>query len=96
MRLIFDQPANLRRLQFHFIEREYKRTQEFAVRWSSADGGESKEIVRQQWNFSPEGSTQEIENYEVSLENVSALELVIKPDLQYDEARATLTSWRVA
>ena len=96
VRLIFDQPLALRRLQFHFVDTEHERTQEFTVRWFSADGGEPKEIVRQQWNFSPGGSTQELEDYEVNLENVSALELVIKPDLTRDEMRATLEKWRVA
>jgi hypothetical protein len=64
-------------------------------RWSSADGG-LKEIVRQQWNFSPAGATSEVEDYEVDLDGVSALELAIKPDLTRREAPATLASWRVA
>ena len=37
-----------------------------------------------------------MENYEVSLDGVSALELSIKPDLTYNEAMASLASWRVA
>ena len=85
----------MRRLRFHFVDAEHERTQQFTVRWFSADGGEAKEIVRQEWNFSPGGSTQEIEDYEVSLENVSALELVIRPDTG-GEVRATLATWRVA
>ena|SRR5215469_1082661 len=96
VRLIFDHPLTVRRLQLCFVDAEHERTQEFSVRWFSAEGGEPKEIVRQQWNFSPRGSTQEIEDYEVNLENVSALELVIKPDLTHDEVPATLAGWRVA
>ena len=96
VRLIFDEPLLVRRLQFHFVDADHERTQEFTVKWFSADGGEPKEIVRQQWNFSPEGSTQELEDYEVNLGNVSVLELVIKPDLKHDEARAMLATWRVA
>lgn len=96
VRLIFDQPLTVRCLQLRFIDREHERTQEFTVRWSAADGGEPKEIVRQQWNFSPRGSTQQLEDYEVNLENVSALELEIRPDLGRNEAKATLASWRVA
>jgi hypothetical protein len=96
IRLIFDQPLRVHRLQFHFVERERERMQEFRVAWSSADGGEPKEIVRQQWNFSPAGSTSELEDYEVNLDNVASLELVIKPDLTYNEAIATLAAWRVA
>lgn len=95
VRLVFDQPLSVRRIQLHFLEPERERTQEITVRWSSAQGGQPQEIVRQQWNFSPAGSTSEIEDYEVNLEDVAALELVIRPDLTYDEAPATLTAWRV-
>ena len=64
-----------------FSETEIERTQEFTLRWSAGTGTgtPSKQIVRQQWNFSPHGSTREIEDYQVSLENVSLLELMIKP-----------------
>lgn len=96
VRLIFDQPLTVRRLQLHFAESESERTQEFTLRWSSAEGGQPKEIVRQQWNFSPSGSTSEHEDYEVNLDNVAVLELVIKPDLTHQEAVATLAAWRVA
>jgi hypothetical protein len=96
IRIIFDQPLSLRRIQLRFVEPELERTQEFTLRWSSAHGGPPKEIVRQQWNFSPRGSTGEVEDYEVNLEDVSVLELAIKPDLTRGEAPATLAMWRVA
>ena len=54
-----------------------------------------EKIVRQQWNFSPAGSTTEIEGYVVELEAVSGLELTIQPDLSRREAVATLVSWRM-
>jgi hypothetical protein len=96
IRIIFDQPITLRRIQLHFLEAELERTQEFSIRWSSAEGGPTKEIIRQQWNFSPSGSTREVEDYEVSLDNVAVLELSIVPDLATREATATLAKWRVA
>jgi hypothetical protein len=96
IRLIFDQALALHRIQLHFLEPTRDRLQEFTVRWLSADGGQPKEIVRQQWNFSPGGSTSELEDYEVNLDGVSALELVIRPDLTHNEAPATLAAWRVA
>jgi len=95
IRLIFDQAVAVHRIQLHFLEPTRDRLQEFTVRWSAADGG-SKEIVRQQWNFSPAGSTSEIEDYEVNLDGVFSVELVIKPDLTHNEALATLAAWRVA
>ena len=96
VRIIFDQPISLRRIQLSFMESELERAQEFVVRWLSAEGGRPKEIVRQQWNFSPSGSTREVEDYEVALDGVSVLELAITPDLRRQEATATLAKWRVA
>jgi hypothetical protein len=96
IRIIFDQPITVRRIQLHFLEPLLERTQEFSVRWSSAEGGPPKEIIRQQWNFSPTGSTREVEDYEVSLDSVAVLELAITPDITRLEAPATLAKWRVA
>jgi hypothetical protein len=86
----------VRRIQLHFLEPAFDRLQEFTVRWLTADGGQPREIVRQQWNFNPAGSTSEFEDYEVNLQSVSAMELVIKPDLTHNEVLATLAAWRVA
>ena len=96
VRLLFDEPLTVRRIQLHFLEPTFERLQEFTIRWLTADGGKPREIVRQQWNFSPAGSTSEIEDYEVNLAGVSALELIIKPDLTNNGGLATLAAWRVA
>jgi hypothetical protein len=93
IRIIFDQPLKLHRMQLRFDEANSERTQEFVLRWSSAAGRAATEIVRQQWNFSPAGSTREIEHYIVDLDAVSVLELVIEPDLRGPGAVATLSSW---
>ena len=95
LRIIFDEPTTLHRLQLHFVEPEVERTQEFIIRWSSAQGGPARDVVRQQWTFSPAGSTSEVEHYDVNLELVSVLELSIRPDLTNGTGRATLASWRV-
>jgi hypothetical protein len=56
-----------------------------------------REIVRQQWNFSPPGTTREIEDYQVELSEVTVLELVIVPDkTRGAAARASLKSLRFA
>ena len=94
IRLIFDVPVSLHRIQLRF-EVECQRTQEFTLRWVPARGGSAIEIVRQQWNFSPAASTTEIEQYVVDLDAVLVLELSIRPDLNRQEAVATLASWRV-
>src|SRR5438034_8674392 len=53
LRLIFDQPQRLTRIALVFEEAAIKRTQEFVLRWSPDGGRSFREIVRQQWNFSP-------------------------------------------
>jgi hypothetical protein len=94
VRIIFDEPISIHRIELRLHEVDCERTQEFILRWSSA-GGSSIEIVRQQWNFSPTGSTTEIENYVVDLNAVAVLELVIRPDLRRPEAVASLASLRL-
>jgi hypothetical protein len=96
LRLIFDEPQRLTRISLVFEETETERTQEFVLRWS-ADGGHSfREIVRQQWNFSPPNTTREIEEYHVQLSDVTVLELVIVPDISHGAARASLKSLRLS
>jgi hypothetical protein len=96
IRIIFDQPVSIRRIHLRFVEAGIERTQEFTIGWAGADGGPIKELVRQQWNFSPGGSTGEVEDYGVRLDAVSFLELAIRPDLQREDTPATLAEWRIA
>ncbi len=95
IRLIFDEPVSVRHIQLRFKEPATERTQEFILRWSAAQGGPSTEIIRQQWNFSPEGSTTEVEDYAVDLERLSVLELAICPDTSRREAVASLAAFLV-
>ena len=96
IRIVFDNPRTLRRIRLEFSETEIERTQEFTLRWSDEVAGPLREIVRQQWNFSPQGSTSEVEDYQVQLKHLSVLELTLKPDLTPDNAFATLARCRVA
>lgn len=95
LRLCFDEPQLLQRIRVEFEETQHERRQEFALRWS-ADGTSFREIVRQQWNFSPSRSTREAENYDVVLAGVSVLELHIVPDTSGGDARASLAELRLA
>jgi hypothetical protein len=96
IRLRFDQPLRLQRLRLVFHEDEQERTQEFVLRWSP-DGGQSyREIVRQQYNFSPPGDAHESEDYDVDLDGVTVLELRIVPDISRGSARASLAQLRIA
>jgi len=96
IRLLFDEPLRLRRIHLVFHEDEQGRTQEFVLRWSP-DGGQSyREILRQQYNFSPPEAAREVEDYDIDLDGLTALELRIVPDISGGSARASLAQLRVA
>jgi hypothetical protein len=96
IRLIFDNPQTIHRIWLRFSEREISRTQQFTLRWLGRGTHATQEIVRQQWNFNPGASTEEIEDYRVNLNGVSILELAIQPEITAAKAVATLAGWRVA
>ena len=79
IRLLFDAPVAVRRIKFHIIERAAERSQEFAL-YAGPHLDAMREVVRQQFTFAPAGSTEEIEEYTVSLDAVGVLELRIDPD----------------
>jgi hypothetical protein len=96
IRLLFDEPLRLKRIHLVFCEDGPERTQEFVLRWSP-DGGQSyREILRQQYNFSPPEAAREVEDYDVDLDGLTALELRIVPDISGGSTRASLTQLRVA
>jgi hypothetical protein len=96
IRLVFDKPQTLKRIWVLFEDLAHTRTQEFVLRWSQGLEHSFREIVRQEWNFSPDGSVREIEDYVVELSDVMALELIIVPNKGGGEARAFLRSFRLA
>jgi hypothetical protein len=96
VRIVFDKKINLRHIRLEFSETENERTQEFTLRWSKEPGGPLSAIVRQQWTFSPQDSTTEIEDYQISLSGVAVLELALKPNLTPGKALGSLAKWRMA
>jgi len=95
VRLIFDQPQDLQRIELVFEEMAAERTQEFVLRWSADNNGSFQEIVRQQWNFSPPATTREIENFAINISGATLLELIINPNIRDGRAKASLTSLRL-
>jgi hypothetical protein len=95
IRLLFDQPQKLRRISLIFEEHETTRTQEFVLRWSSDGGLSFREIVRQQWNFSPPQTVRELQVYEVELSDLTVLELILTPDISGGMAHASVKALRV-
>jgi hypothetical protein len=96
IRLLFDQPLSLRRIRLAFTETRHQRTQEFVLKWSGDGGRTYREIVRQQYHFSPPDTTRELEDYSVELEGVGVLELHVVPDISRGPACATLEQLRIA
>jgi hypothetical protein len=95
VRLLFEAPQRLRRIRLLFREEKEARTQEFVLRWSSTTESSWRDVVRQQYHFSPSGATEEIEEYQVELEDVAALELTIIPNLS-GGSYASLAQLRLA
>ena len=95
VRLLFEAPQRLRRIRLLFREEKEARTQEFVLRWSPTTESSSRDVVRQQYHFSPSGATEEIEEYQVELEDVAALELTIIPNLS-GGSYASLAQLRLA
>jgi hypothetical protein len=96
IRLVFAHPQRLRRIWMNFVETRIERHQEYVLRWSAGGGQSFREIVRQQWNFSPQGATGETEDHHVELPAVTVLELNIIPDTSGGEAVASLEQLRLA
>jgi hypothetical protein len=96
IRLLFARPQPLKRIWLSFVEPAAERTQEYVLRWS-ADGGRSfRDIVRQQWNFSPGGATSETVDHRVDLPEVTVLELSIVPNTSRAAAVASLAQIRLS
>ena len=95
IRLNFDAPQSIRRIRVEFREEHRERAQEFALFATSA-ANQRREIVRQQWTFSPGGSATEVEDYSVDLPAILSLELEIDPGRHDKSAMATLESISVA
>ena len=95
VRLLFDAPQRLRRIRLLFREEKEARTQEFVLRWSPTRESSWRDVVRQQYHFSPSGATEEIEEYQVELEDVAALELTVIPNLS-GGSYASLAQLRLA
>ena len=96
IRLLFDHPQTIRVIRLMYQEVVSARTQEFVLRWLPQGTGTWKDVVRQQWNFSPPVTESECEEYKVNLPSAAALELTIQPDIGGGETRASLESLQLS
>jgi F5/8 type C domain len=89
--LAFDTPQTIRKILVEVEEPEISRTQEMAVSISQ-DGQTYRELLRQEYNFSPPGTTLEHEEWSIKADAITHLQLRIKPDKGGKAGRATLTT----
>jgi hypothetical protein len=93
--LLFDSPQTIRKIGVEVEELAVSRTQELSVSVSSDGGRTYRELVRQEFNFSP-GTSFERELWSAPEGAVTHLRLEIKPDKGGRVGRATLTALMLA
>ena len=90
----FDRPQTISRLVYEVEETRRERTQEVRVE-ASEDGGRSyRQILVQEYNFSPGGATYQHEEQRFNLRQVNHLRLTIVPN-KSGSGTATLTALRL-
>jgi hypothetical protein len=90
--LAFDTAQTIRRVSLEIEELEVSRTQELELSVSSDGGQTYRELRRQEYTFSPPGTTWEREDWAVTAEGITHLRLRITPDKGGKPCRGTLTS----
>ena len=74
IRLLFDHPQTIRLVRVVFKEEESASTQEFVLRWLPEGTSDWKDVIRQQWIFSPPQTAIECEEYKIDLPSAGGLE----------------------
>ena len=92
LKLAFDAPQTIRSVGLEIEETGENRTQELQLAVSRDGENSWRELVRQEFNFSPTGSTFEREEWSINAEGVTHLRLQIKPDKGGRPCRASVTS----
>jgi hypothetical protein len=90
--LEFDQPQTFGKIIIEVEELTVSRSQELRIAISQDQGQSYQEIHRQDYNFSPPGTTFEREAWQVQAEQVTHVRLDIKPDKGDRSCFASLTA----
>lgn len=88
----FDQPQAVRAIRLEMEEPDMARTQELQVALSTDGGRSYREIVRQEYTFSPPATSWEQERWTVETADVTHVRVVIRPDKGGAACRATVTT----
>lgn len=90
--LAFDAPQTVQKVTVEIEEQETPRTQELQL-FVSEDGGRTyRELLRQEYTFSPSGATFEREEWAVPALQVTHVRVRINPDKGNRPCLATLTT----
>jgi hypothetical protein len=92
--LEFDQPQTIARLVYEVEEATRERTQEIRVEVSEDGGQTYRQILVQEYTFSPRGATYQREDQRFDLHGVTHLRLRIVPN-KNGSGTATLTALRL-
>jgi hypothetical protein len=90
----FDHPQTISRLVYEVEEAIRERTQEVRVDVSEDEGRTYRQLLVQEYTFSPRGATYQREELRLNLHQVSHLRLTIVPN-KGGSGTATLTSLRL-
>jgi hypothetical protein len=93
--LSFDTPQLIREVSLETEELETSRTQSLTLSLSRDGGRTYRELLRQEFTFSPPDTTFERESWRVPGEGVTHLRVMVLPDKGHAPVRATLTSLTV-
>jgi hypothetical protein len=89
-----DQPQTISRLVYEVEEATRERTQEIRVEVSEDGGRTYRQILVQEYTFSPRGATYQREDQRLDLQGVTHLRLTIVPN-KNGSGTATLTALRL-
>ena len=90
----FDQPQAVSRIIYEVEETARERTQEIQMAVSSDGGSTYRQVLVQEYTFSPAGATFQREDLRFEIDGIDRLRLTIVPNKNGSGA-ATLTSFRV-
>ncbi|MER3424944.1 MAG: carbohydrate-binding protein [Nitrospiraceae bacterium] len=90
--LAFDTARTLHKVSLEVEEPDVSRTQELALSISHDGGQTYREVLRQEYNFSPPGTSFEHEEWHIPAEGVTNLWVWIRPDKGGKPCRASITS----
>lgn len=89
-----DRPERISRIIFDAEERDFSRTQQVTLEFSTDRGRKFRTALVQDYNFDPRGATYQREDLRFNVDNVSHLKVTVVPN-KGGAGRASLTSLRL-